>query len=113
MTHKEINDALCLTGLPVTFNYWPGERIPPLPYIVFTYPQNNDFRADNVNYVEITQMEVGLYCKNKSIATEKMVERVLNEQFGAFFKTSMYVNADAVQETIYTMEVIVNDGEQN
>lgn len=113
MTHKEINDALCLTGLPVTFNYWPGERIPPLPYIVFTYPQNDGFYADNVNYVNVVQMEVGLYCKNKSIATERAVEKVLNEQFGAFFKTSMYVNADAVQETLYTMEVIVNDGEQN
>ena len=113
MKHKDIDDALRQTGLPVAFNFWPGNDIPPLPYIVFTYPQNDGFYADNVNYVNVVQMEVGLYCKNKSIATEKAVERVLNEQFGAFFKTSMYVNADAVQETIYTMEVIVNDGEQN
>lgn len=113
MKHKDIDDALRQTGLPVAFNFWPGNDIPPLPYIVFTYPQNDGFYADNVNYVNVVQMEVGLYCKNKSIATEKAVERVLNEQFGAFFKTSMYVTADAVQETLYTMEVIVNDGEQN
>ena len=113
MKHKDIDAALRQTGLPVAFNFWPGNDIPPLPYIVFTYPQNDGFYADNVNYVNVVQMEVGLYCKNKSIATEKAVERVLNEQFGAFLKTSMYVTADAVQETLYTMEVIVNDGEQN
>lgn len=113
MTYQEIYDALCETGLPVALNRWDMPRIPDLPYIVFTYPQNNDFRADDINYAEIVQLEVGLYTKRKNIALEHSVEAVLTEHFGAFFKSSDYVPADAVQETLYTTEVAITNGEQN
>lgn len=112
MTYKEIFNALERTGLPVAFNFWESpENIPPLPYIVFTYPENNDFKADNTNFQEIVTLEVGLYTKRKSIETEKAVEAVLLQNFHTYFKTSEYVNADSMQETLYTMEVIVTDGE--
>lgn len=109
MTYQEIYDALVSTGLPVTYEFWESpENVPALPYIVFTYPGNNDFMADNTNYVEITQLEVGLYTKRKSIAVERNVEQVLKAHFGPFFKTSEYVSADSMHETLYTMEVAIN-----
>lgn len=109
MTYKDIFDALEKTGLPVAFNYWETpEEVPELPYIVFAYPDNNDFVADNTVYAEIVTLEIGLYCKRKSISTEKAVEAVILANFGPYDKTSTYVSADAVQETLYTLEVIVN-----
>jgi hypothetical protein len=109
MTYQEIFDALKETGLPVTYEVWDAaEEVPPLPYIVFKYPNNNDFYADNTNYAEIVTLDVRLYTKKKSIAQERAVEAVLKEHFGAYAKTSDYVTADAMQETIYTMEVAIN-----
>lgn len=109
MTYQEIFDALTETGLPVTYEVWDAaEELPSLPYIVFTYPENNDFYADNTNYAEIVTLDVRLYTKKKSIAQERAVEAVLKEHFGAYAKTSDYVSADAMQETIYTMEVAIN-----
>jgi hypothetical protein len=109
MTHKEIYEALLETDLPVTFQFWESpDNIPPLPYIVFTYPSNNDYMADDTNYVEITRLEVGLYTKRKSIAVERSVEAVLKQYFNPFFKTSDYVPADSMHETLYTMEVAIN-----
>jgi len=108
MTYEEIYQALESTGLPVTYEFWENGSIPPLPYIVFTYPGNNDFIADGVNYATIVRLEVGLYTKRKSIAVERNVEQVLNEKLGPFFKTSDYVSADSMQETLYTMEVAIN-----
>jgi hypothetical protein len=61
-----------------------------------------------VNYATIVRLEVGLYTKRKSIAVERNVEQVLNEKLGPFFKTSDYVSADSMQETLYTMEVAIN-----
>ena len=113
MTYQEIYDALCEIGLPVALNRWDMPKIPDLPYIVFTYPQNKDFMADDTNYAEIVQLEVGLYTKRKNIALEHSVEAVLKEHFGAFFKTSEYVPADAIQETLYTTEVAITDGKQD
>lgn len=109
MTYQEIYDALVSTGLPVTYVFWESpDSIPPLPYIVFTYPRSNDYMADDTNYVEITELEVGLYTKRKSIAVERNVETVLKEKIGPFFKSSEYVSADAMHETLYTMEVAIN-----
>lgn len=107
MTYKEIYDALCETDLPVALNFWEKD-IPDLPYIVYTIPSNNDFIADNVNYSEIARIDVGLYTKRKSLTTEKTVETVLTKHFGAFFKSSEWVQSDHLQETIYTLEVAIN-----
>ena len=108
MTYEEIYQALESTGLPVTYEFWENGSIPPLPYIVFTYPGSNDYMADNSNYVEITRLEVGLYTKRKSIAVERSVEAVLKSKIGPFFKTSDYVPADSMHETLYTLEVAIN-----
>lgn len=109
MTYEDIYNALMSTGLPVTYEFWESpDNIPPLPYIVFTYPRNNDFIADNNNYAEIVEVEVGLYTKRKSIAVERNVEQVLSSKLGPFFKTSEYVSNDSMQETLYTMEVLIN-----
>ena len=109
MTYEEIYIALKSTGLPVTYEFWESpDNIPPLPYIVFTYPSSNDYMADNTNYVEITRLEVGLYTKRKSIAVERNVEAVLKQHFNPYFKTSDYVPADSMHETLYTMEVAIN-----
>lgn len=113
MTYQEIYSALCETNLPVALNRWDMKHIPDLPYIVFTYPQNNDLQADNINYSEIVQLEIGLYSKTKNIALEHSVEAIITEHFGGFFKTSDYAVTDAVQETLYTTEVAITNGEQN
>lgn len=110
MTYEEIYTALTSTGLPVTFQYWKyPDEIPSLPYIVFDYPDNHDFVADNTNYVTVVVLQVGLYTQRKDIETESVVEAVLNEYFNPFDKTSDYVSADSMQETLYTMEVVINE----
>lgn len=109
MTYEEIYTALESTGLPVTYEFWESPKnIPPLPYIVFTYPGNNDLMADDTNYAEIVRLQVGLYTRRKSIAVERNVEQVLNSKLGPFFKTSEYVSNDLMQETLYTLEVAIN-----
>lgn len=109
MTYQEIYNALKTTKLPVTFQFWKSpDDVPPLPYIVFDYPEHNDFAADNVNYVSIVTLQIGLYTPRKSVATEATVEAVLTQYFGKFSKTSDFVAVDAMQETLYTCEVIVN-----
>lgn len=107
MTFDDIYDAVLETGLPVAVNFFEKD-IPNPPYIVITYPQNNDMYADNSNYAEITQIDIALYAKRKNAALERSVENVLKEHFGSWFKSSEWVNSDHLQETIYTTEMTIN-----
>ncbi len=107
MTYKEIYEALLETEYPVTVNFWEKE-IPALPYIVIEYPENNDVTADDINYANIVQVNIGLYTKRKDTTAETAVETVITKYFGAYFKTSEWVLNDHLQETNYTTEVVIN-----
>lgn len=107
MTYQEIKAALEETGLPVVYNAWEIGQAPALPYIVFTYPNNSDFMGDNQNYVEIVALDVELYTKRKNIALEKQVETVLKKYF-QYGKTSMWIEDEQMNETLYTTEVVIN-----
>lgn len=108
MTYQQIYTVLERTGLPVAFNFWEIGQVPPLPYIVFTYPGSNDMAADNINYVEIVELDVELCMKRKSIPTERAVEAILTQYFGTFGKISAWLPDDDMQLTTYTLEVLIN-----
>ena len=107
MTYQEIKAALEETGLPVVYNAWEIGHAPALPFIVFTYPNNNDFMADDQNYIEIVELNVELYAKRKNIALEKQVESVLKKYF-QYGKTSLWIEDEQMNEILYTTEVLIN-----
>lgn len=111
MTYQDIQTKLELTGLPVVQNFWEIGQVPALPYIVYTFPNNSDFNADNTNYIEIVGMEVELYTDTKDIQTEKAVEAVVRAEFGPYDKSSSWISSEHMQQTIYSMEVIINNVE--
>lgn len=108
MTYQDIQTKLERTGLPVVQNFWKIGQVPALPYIVYTFPNNSDFNADNTNYVEIVGMEVELYTDTKEIEIEKAVEAVIKAEFGPYDKTSSWISSEDMQQTIYSMEVVIN-----
>lgn len=107
MTYQEIKAALEETGLPVVYNAWEIGHAPELPYIVFTYPNGNDFMADDQNYVEIVTVNIELYTNRKSPVLERQVETVLKRHF-QYVKESVWIEDEQMNETIYTTEVIIN-----
>lgn len=110
MTYDEIYAALCETELPVVYNFWEADAVPELPFIIFSYPNNLDYIADNTNYVTIVTLEVELFTKRKNLAIEAAVEAILSK-YWAYTKSSQWIDADDVQQTIYDMEVIIKHGQ--
>lgn len=112
MTHKDIYDMLASTNIPVTYRFWKIGHVPSLPYIVYYYPNHDDFIADNSNYQAIAALNVELYTKNKDFATEEAVESILNEYGLVYDKTETYLETENMFEILYESEVIIN-GEQS
>ena len=93
-------------GLPYTYDRFPGNLGPAAPYIVFNYPQSNDFDADNINYVSIDTLNIELYTSEKDFQTEASVEAVL-ESNGLFYeKTETYIRNEHLYQISYVCEVI-------
>jgi hypothetical protein len=106
MTFKEIADMIHTIGLPFTYDSFPNNLAPEPPYIVFNYPNNDDFGADNKNYVSIDTLNIELYTAEKDFDTESQVEAVL-EANGIFYeKTETYIRQENLFQISYVSEVI-------
>lgn len=106
MTYKQIASMIESIGLPFTYYSFP-ERAPNLPYIVFYYPQNNDVSADNINYATVVQLNIELYTRNKDFDTEELIEDVLVGNGIYFAKSTEYIDAERMYQTLYTTEIVI------
>lgn len=106
MTYQDIFSMLQETHLPVAYNFF--ETPQTLPYIIFTFPTNNDFVADNSNYVEIVRVQVELYTERKSIPTERILEDVLKAHNCVYEKSSAWIESESMNVTYFEMEILIN-----
>jgi hypothetical protein len=107
MTYKDIADMIDEMGLSFTYYSFPIGEAPSLPYIVFYYPSNDDFGADNKNYVPIVNLNIELYTENKDFSTEQTVEDVLEAHDIFFSKTETYLTSEEMYEVLYEMQIAI------
>lgn len=109
MTYDEIYEALnSLDDIPVTYYAYPTGSVPPLPFMVYYYPADNDDPADNTNYGRIRQLNVELYTENKDFATEARVESLLSSMGLVFTRAEQYISSDEMYEVLYESEVVID-----
>lgn len=107
MTYKDIAEMIESIGLPFTYYSFPIGNVPDLPYIVFYYPNNDDFSADNENYVKAVRLNIELYTKNKDFDTEQTVENVLNAHGLFFTRSEQYLTSESMYEVLYETEILI------
>lgn len=108
MTYESIKELLDEIGLPYTYHHWDVENVPELPWIVFDYPEQNDFLADNRIYQKITALQIDLYTDRKDLQTEAMVEQVLEQNGIVYTKEETYIASEKMYEITYETELIIN-----
>lgn len=106
MTYEEVWTMLKQTGLPVTYYQWENGA-PPLPYIVFYYPQSNNINADDSVYQRVDSLNIELYTKRKSFTDEDTLEAVLDNYEMVWNKSETYLNNEEMYEVLYETEIVI------
>ena len=113
MLIAEINTMLGQTGLPKTYYSWPEDDpahpVPPLPYIVWYFPNTDNFAADDRVYSHIEALNIELYTRTKDFETEAAVEAVLAAHGIVWERQESWIESEKMYEVLYTMEVIINE----
>ena len=109
MTRKEIAQMIKNWDIPNTYNVFPNNIAPNPPYIVFNYPNINDFGADNENYVNIDILNIELYTKIKDFELEKQIETALNKCGFYYDKSEAYIRSEKLYQITYVMQVIIEE----
>ena len=65
--------------LPITYYAFPEGVTTPLPYLIYYVEVENNFKSDNSNYFETSNVIVELYTEEKDIDLENRLKEILKE----------------------------------
>lgn len=106
MTLAELNTALqSITGFKdkVAYRAFPVGKAPKLPFICYLETQTDNFDADNSVYHVLQGVDIELYTKDKSEATEQLIEAKLNEINLVWNKYEEWLDSEECYEIVYSI----------
>lgn len=109
MTYQEVAEMVASIGLPYAYYSFPEKEAPPLPYVIYYFPDSADFVADNRNYSAGESLNIELYTENKDFALEKTVENVLNAHGLVFDRVESFLTSEEMYEVLFTTEVVIKE----
>ena len=109
MTYREVSNMIASIGLPNAYYEFPNGTEQAPPFICFYFPESDDMYADNQNYAGIRRLYVELYTDEKDFSLETTVENVLTANGLSFQKSDDYIKSERMWQTLYEMEVIINE----
>lgn len=103
MTHIELAQRLQETGLPIAYRKF--NKPPSPPYLTYLFAYASDIKADNQNYVPISNFQVELYTKEKDLDIENLVEDKLRT-ISPYGKHEEYLESEKFYQVVYTVQII-------
>lgn len=106
MTLQELNEVLS-AAFPgkVAYRAFPETEVPEMPYVIINEQQTDNFAADNRVYHKRMMVDIELYTKIKSKATEQTLEDALDAAQIFYNATDLYLDDERCFERIYQIEV--------
>lgn len=104
LTIPELNTALKATGYPVAYSHFKSEVTP--PYIVYLFAYDSDLKADNTNYVEISNFQVELYTTTKDLTAEGKVQTALKNLGLVYSKSETFIESEKLFQILYEIQII-------
>lgn len=112
MTYKELNDfiALIASAVGCDYHYYDdGEKdVIKTPYLLFDYPDRDDFKADDRNYAKIQRVNIEYDSKTKDIEAEIKIEDMLDDADMSYSKEDTRYEGHDAYGVMYSMEVLIN-----
>ena len=105
MTHQEVLKMMDEMKLPHAYHHFVEGESPEPPFLVFLYPNSDNFAADGMVYFKVNRLNIELYTDLKDVELEETVEAVL-DRHGIFYeKSEVWIESENLYEVLYQMEV--------
>ena len=105
MTHEEVVVMLEELGLPFAYDHFAEGESPEPPFVVFLFPNSDNFAADDGVYAEFSELHVELYTDEKDPELEDLVEECLNSRELYWEKSEVWIPDERLYEVLYQMSV--------
>ena len=105
MTHEDVMQMLAETEIPFAYDHFAEGESPDPPFICFLFPGSENFAADDVVYMEFSNLSIELYADEKDPELEDRVEAVLNAHEIFWNKSEVWIESEKLYEVLYQMTV--------
>ena len=105
MTHEEVMAVMEEIGLPYAYHHFVEGESPEPPFLVFLYPNSDNFAADGMVYFKVNRLNIELYTDLKDVELEETVEAVLDKHGIFYEKSEVWIESENLYEVLYQMEV--------
>ena len=105
MTHQEVLEMMDEMKLPYAYHHFVEGESPDPPFLVFLYPNSDNFAADGMVYFKVNRLNIELYTDLKDVELEETVEAVLDKHGIFYEKSEVWIETENLYEVLYQMEV--------
>jgi hypothetical protein len=99
-------------GLPLAYHHFEEGESPAPPFLIFYFPNTDNFGADDKVYQKVQILDIELYTDKKDPALEEQIESVLDDHEMFYDKNESWIASEKMYEVIYEMEILYH-GEQD
>ena len=89
----------------VAYRAFPAKAAPDLPFICILETETDNFKADSKVYFKRQHVFIELYSASKDVASEDLIEAMLNANELLWDKSEEYIGTEEMYEIIY--EVVI------
>ena len=105
MTHEEVMQMLAEMKIPFAYDHFAEGESPDPPFICFLFPGSENFAADDVVYMEFSNLSIELYTDEKDPELEDSVEAVLTMPAMTIMHMEVWIESEKLYEVLYQMTV--------
>ena len=105
MTKKEVVQMIGEFGLPFAYDHFAEGESPEPPFVVYLYPDTDNFAADGIVYFKKDRLRVELYTDSKDLSLEQQIEDVLDAHGLFYNRSEVWIQSERLYEVLYQTEV--------
>lgn len=118
MSTQQIAAMIAGFGLPYAYDHFSPTAEHPMPappFVCFSYPNSDDFYADDRNYQIIHAVSIELYTNNKDFALEARIESALTANELPWIKEETYLGGEKLYMVTWECSAVIttNDTSQS
>lgn len=106
MSRKTVKQAITAANLPSAHMAFPEGSAPDLPWCCFGLDSLSGFDADNTVFAKTKHWWIELYQRTSDETVESALETQIQNTFGPFNKTEVWIDSESVIQTTYTFTEI-------
>lgn len=111
MTMEDVLQMVKEVDIPAAYHHFEEGESPEPPFLVYLYPESNNFSADGIVYQKINRLDIELYTNKKDPVIEAKVEAMLSEHGFFYEKTESYLESEKMYEVLFETEVLISGKE--